>query len=91
MRLRSANRGNANNTWNVNTSGNANNNNANNANRPAPDCGTPADRKASPQAVRTAGLTQGAETPAGNGEQYNYDADDLRAGSAISIGDRHGL
>lgn len=37
VRLRSANRGNANNTWNVNTSGNANNNNATNANRPVPD------------------------------------------------------
>ena len=37
-RLRSANRGNAYNTWNVNTSGNANNNNATNANRVAPDC-----------------------------------------------------
>jgi len=34
--LRSANRGNANNTWNVNSSGNVNNNNANNANRFAP-------------------------------------------------------
>ena len=38
VRLRSANRGNANNAWNVNSSGNANNNNATNANRPAPDC-----------------------------------------------------
>ena len=38
IRLRSANRGNANNTWNVNSSGNINNNNANNANRVAPDC-----------------------------------------------------
>lgn len=37
-RLRSANRGNANNVWNVNTSGNANNNNATNANRGCPDC-----------------------------------------------------
>lgn len=41
VRLRSANRGNAYNTWNVNPSGNANNNNATNANRPAPDCVTP--------------------------------------------------
>lgn len=38
VRLRSANRGNGNNTWNVNTSGNVNNNNANNAHRCAPDC-----------------------------------------------------
>ena len=37
-RLRSANRGNANNAWNVNSTGNANNNNATNANRPAPEC-----------------------------------------------------
>jgi hypothetical protein len=38
VRLRSANRGNSYNTWNVNTSGNANNNNANNSYRCAPDC-----------------------------------------------------
>ena len=36
-RLRSANRGNSNNTWNVNTSGNVNNNNAINALACAPD------------------------------------------------------
>ena len=36
VRLRSANRNNSYNTWNVNTSGNVNNNNANNANRCAP-------------------------------------------------------
>ena len=36
--LRSANRGNAYNRWNLNSSGNANNNNATNANAPAPDC-----------------------------------------------------
>jgi len=38
VRLRSANRGNANNTWNVNASGYLNNNNAWNSNRCAPDC-----------------------------------------------------
>ena len=38
VRLRSANRGNANNTWNVNASGNVNNNNAVNSNRFAPAC-----------------------------------------------------
>lgn len=38
VRLRSANRGNANNTWNVNSNGNVNNNNATNSNRFAPDC-----------------------------------------------------
>lgn len=38
VRLRSANRGNTNNTWNVNSSGNVNNNNAWNSNRVAPDC-----------------------------------------------------
>ena len=38
VRLRSANRGNSYNTWNVNTSGNVNNNNASNANRFSPDC-----------------------------------------------------
>lgn len=36
VRLRSANRGNACNTWYVNSSGNVNNNNASNANRFAP-------------------------------------------------------
>lgn len=38
VRLRSANRGNGNNTWNMNTGGNVNNNNAYNANRCCPDC-----------------------------------------------------
>lgn len=38
MRLRSANRGNANNTWYVNADGNVNNNNANWSNRCDPDC-----------------------------------------------------
>ena len=38
VRLRSANRGNSNNTWYVNSDGNVNNNNANWANRCAPDC-----------------------------------------------------
>lgn len=38
IRLRSANRNNANNTWNVNSTGNVNNNNATNSNRFAPDC-----------------------------------------------------
>lgn len=37
VRLRSANRGNANNTWNMNTGGNVNNNNAYNALRGLPD------------------------------------------------------
>lgn len=36
--LRSCNRGNANNEWYVNNSGNVNNNNAYNANRGCPDC-----------------------------------------------------
>lgn len=38
VRLRSANRGNSNNTWYVNSDGNVNNNNANWANRCAPAC-----------------------------------------------------
>lgn len=37
VRLRSANRGNSNNVWNVNTSGQVNNNNASNANASVPD------------------------------------------------------
>lgn len=37
LRLRSANRGNSNNVWNVNTGGNLNNNNANNAYASVPD------------------------------------------------------
>ena len=36
VRLRSANRGNANNTWNVNSNGNVSNNNASNSNRFSP-------------------------------------------------------
>ena len=38
VRLRSANRNNSYNTWNVNPSGNVNNNNARNSFRSAPDC-----------------------------------------------------
>ena len=38
VRLRSANRGNTNNVWNVNSTGYLNNNNANNAYRSQPDC-----------------------------------------------------
>ena len=38
VRLRSCNRNNSNNVWNVNTTGNVNNNNANNSYRCAPDC-----------------------------------------------------
>ena len=38
VRLRSANRSNTNNVWNVNTAGYLNNNNANNAYRAQPDC-----------------------------------------------------
>ena len=38
MRLRSANRNNSNNVWNINTTGNVNNNNANNSYRSSPDC-----------------------------------------------------
>ena len=38
QRLRSANRGNSNNVWNVNSGGNLNNNNANNSYRSLPDC-----------------------------------------------------
>ena len=40
VRLRSANRSNTNNVWNVNTAGYLNNNNANNAYRAQPDCAT---------------------------------------------------
>lgn len=38
VRLRSANRGNSNNAWNVNASGYLNNNNANNSYAAVPDC-----------------------------------------------------
>ena len=38
VRVRSANRGNSNNVWYVNTGGYLNNNNANNAYRALPDC-----------------------------------------------------
>ena len=38
VRLRSANRGNSNNAWNVNSSGYLNNNNANNSYAALPDC-----------------------------------------------------
>ena len=44
--MRSANRGNGNNVWNVNATGNANNNNATNANRCAPDCAITSPKKA---------------------------------------------
>lgn len=64
VRLRSANRGNANNTWNVNTSGNANNNNATNANRPAPDCVIPSSTWHRHRRCACWSMTQGAEAPA---------------------------
>ena len=38
VRLRSANRGNSNNVWNVNSGGYLNNNNANNSYAALPDC-----------------------------------------------------
>ena len=38
VRLRSANRGNSNNVWNVNTAGYLNNNNASNSYAAVPDC-----------------------------------------------------
>lgn len=64
VRLRSANRGNANNDWNVNTTGNANNNNANNANRPAPDCINIQPVWSVRKTDTAKRMTQGAEIPA---------------------------
>lgn len=64
MRLRSANRGNAYNTWYVNASGNVNNNNASYANRCAPIVPwKPAVRKRE-ALFAGAQKTQGAELPA---------------------------
>ena len=64
VRLRSANRGNSYNTWNVNTSGNVNNNNTNNANRFSPDCVAYRKRMAASQKRCFTMTTQGAECPA---------------------------
>ena len=61
--MRSANRSNAYNTWNVNTTGNANNNNATNANRGCPDY-VDTGYQAAAQQRDTDGLTQGAEPQA---------------------------
>lgn len=49
--LRSANRSNGNNTWNVNSNGYLNNNNANNAYRCLPDC----ERRAASWLAHSAG------------------------------------
>lgn len=73
VRLRSANRGNSYNTWNVNTSGNVNNNNASNANRFSPDCITPRNHTADSQNQRIFMMVQGAECPADKAKQYEGD------------------
>lgn len=64
VRLRSANRGNSYNTWNVNASGNVNNNNASNANRFSPDCVAYHKHMAASQKRCFTMTTQGAECPA---------------------------
>lgn len=61
VRLRSANRNNANNTWNVNASGYVNNNNAINANRFSPDCAVYERHMAASQKRCFFFMTQGAE------------------------------
>ena len=87
-RLRSANRSNTNNTWNVNSSGYLNNNNANNANRCQPDCAFPAGGWSAHSADRQVKeyKTQGVESHAREGEQYEPDAIGLRAGIAVNRG-----
>ena len=64
MRLRSANRGNANNVWNVNSTGYVNNNNAYNANRSAPDYTDEPDTRALHSRAAPAVSMQGADSPA---------------------------
>ena len=64
MRLRSCNRNNSNNVWNVNTTGNVNNNNANNSYRCAPDCITYSTVKGFSQKGLCDTLMQGTEIPA---------------------------
>lgn len=86
--MRSANRGNANNTWNVNTSGNANNNNATNANRFAPDCANQVHSIFPIRKEVQKIMTQGTEFPSIMDKQYDRDADDgMTASSATNTGE----
>ena len=74
MRLRSANRGNANNTWNVNSNGNVNNNNAYNANRGCPDCSAWATRLACSVGTPKKLKDTGSRMPSRKGKQHFGDA-----------------
>ena len=80
VRLRSANRGNAYNTWNVNTSGNVNNNNAYWANACAPIVITSVTASSCLAAVVVL-LTNHKEPaiPGHTAEQYHSNAPDSRA------------
>lgn len=81
--LRSANRGNSNNEWNVNSAGYLNNNNANNNLRGLPDCVClfPALRFAHSANLRGC-MTQGTCTLP-QGEQLKADAVWLRPSTAV--------
>lgn len=68
VRLRSANRGNGYNTWNVNSSGNVNTNNAINAWRVAPIVCVWIPKKPARSAGEHLRMTQGAELPPQSGE-----------------------
>jgi len=74
VRLRSANRNNSYNTWNVNTTGNINENNANNANRFAPVCLYCRTKRLLCKGGAPKYIIQRAEIPARVGEQYYGDA-----------------
>ena len=84
MRLRSANRGNANNTWNVNSTGYLNNNNAYNSNRCAPDCVSQGTDGLSAGQLLPDTYTQGAEFPAGRRTISERRGQLSGAGTAIS-------
>lgn len=63
VRLRSANVGNCNNTWNVNTSGNVNNNNSTNTLRALPIANSRRQKKQTHSACAFEKIQQGVATP----------------------------
>ena len=84
VRLRSPNRGNANNTWNVNSSGNVNNNNANNANRGRADC-ISRGLKTDTQYQYATDKDAGSRVPGRKAEQHLSDAATARGNARVVL------
>ena len=82
VRLRSANRGNANNTWYVNAGGNVNNHNAYNANRAAADWVLHRAGKSSHSEMARKRARKEPKALPETAKQHRGDAGDPRAGPA---------